>query len=160
MSHQICYLIDLPGKQFLRLLDPQYSAANDTSDDLRADEDGCYREVRLPGNDEFFGAELCGAWTLACLRYPYSALLHERVGKVADVVRSVQEWERQLRRLLPKAEVVRVDEILLQSWDGGAEEVLVRGPQDVRRFVRWLETQDPRHWATVPPAAPDRREGQ
>jgi hypothetical protein len=151
MSHQICYLIDLPGEQFNDLMDARYRLTDVSFDDVPPNE-GYYRDAKLRGSDEAFTAEFSGRWTLASLAYPYAAFLFDPVGPTAEIVRRVEDWERHLRQLLPSVEIVRIDEALLNPWMARTNELVVRDDTEVRRLIASLSTADPDYWKRIPTA--------
>jgi hypothetical protein len=47
------------------------------------------------------------------------------------------------------------DDFLIDPWNSRFDYLLVRHPREIEKFVDWLQTQDPLHWAKLPAPLPE-----
>jgi hypothetical protein len=141
MPDTITYLVNMPGAEFNRYLNPMDRLPQGYFDE-RASGDPDYREGRLQDDDRFVGIDRTGVWTEICLRIGYGALLeHEPWGSEEKFRREIQNWERKLRELVPTTEIYRVATSFFRRWEA-ANDSPIYDHRVVRRFFDWLATQE------------------
>jgi hypothetical protein len=156
MSFSIAYLIDLPGNRFNGFLDTHFQAPKSYLDVLMQSHDSDLWNGMFPNDDLEFLVDLTGEWTLCLLPHPYSTFFAASVPpadpKATEILNRVQKWEGTLRSILPDADIIRVDDYLLDQWNSRFDYLLVRDPQAVLGFLAWLQAQDSNNWAHLLPS--------
>jgi hypothetical protein len=141
MPDTITYLVNMPGAEFNRYMNPMDRLPQSYFDE-RASGDPDYKEGRLQNDDRFVGIDRTGVWTKICLRIGYGALLeHEPWGKVEKFRSEIQDWERKLRELVPTSELHRVATSFFHRWEAENDSPIY-DHRDMRRFFNWLATQE------------------
>jgi hypothetical protein len=141
MPDTITYLVNMPGAEFNRYLNPIYRLPQSYFDE-RTSGDPDYREARLQDDDCLVGIDLTGVWTEICLRIGYGALLEHEPWRSVEKFRSeIQDWERKLRALAPTTEIHRVATSFFRRWEA-ANDSPIYDHRDMRRFFDWLAMQE------------------
>jgi hypothetical protein len=153
MSDCIYYFANMTGVEFNNYLNPADRMPQSYFDE-RLPGHSDPREGRLRNHDEFVGLDLTGAWTeIVCWRM-YVALLQGAAWSGAAEIRAeIQDWEHKLRELLPTTEIYRVAGFFVGEWRAANREP-IHDPQDMRRFLAWLPTQEEsgQYWRRLPDA--------
>ena len=144
MATAICYLIEVPGRAFNKLMRESHQAPDAHIDFLRKDNEADLWDGMFPDDNTEFLVDLTGPWTLCKIPCAYSALLCDSVD--SSIVKQIGNWEQCLRTLLPSVVVIRVDDFLLEPWNARYDYLLIRNSEAVQQFLEWLPSQDSRYW--------------
>lgn len=146
MSYCIEYVLDIPGRDFSRILDSRYIPSEDEFQMIERELDPSW-DARLHDGSDVFGVDLYGQLTRATLRHAYSGLVTQR----PDIVAVVGEWENKIIDLLPKIAILRCDELLLEYWlnetDDGESWICNRS--NFAKLLEWLPSQASSNWIIV-----------
>ncbi len=146
MAYPICYLINISGDRFNRLMATARQVPEEYFSETKLEPD--VRDGMLPNDNTVFLVELSGKWTLLKLRYPpYSTLLHE--SQHPELVQRVRVFEHALQALTLGADIWRVDDVLLDEWNSRFDYRLVQDTKAINEFLTLLSKQDSRHWAKL-----------
>ena len=147
MSYSICYLIDIRGVDFDALMKHPHHVSRTSIDEFVKLQEANLWDGMLINCEIEFLVDLTGDWTLCKLPCAYSALLAEQ--QSGEVVEIVEEWERQLRDLLPSCDIYRIDDFLFDQWNSRFDYRLIRRHQAIGAFLGWLQSQGRCHWARL-----------
>jgi hypothetical protein len=156
LASSICYLIDVSGEEFNRLLEPSHRATVAYIRGLERSGEADLWDARLCENSTEFLVDLTGQWTLCKLPYTYTVFLAP--DRNPPLFSRIGEWERSLRGLFPHATILRFDDYLLDPWNVESDYLLIRDPERLEKFVAWLSRQDGRYWSTLQTAEANQRD--
>ena len=146
MPDTITYLVNMPGAEFNRHLNPADRMPASCFAGRTLGEPDC-REARLQNHEEYVGVDLTGIWTEIGLSMAHGSLLEHPLLS-AEALRinekfrgEILNWECKLRELVPAAEVYRVASSLYREW-AAAHDLPIYDHREMRRFLDWLAKQE------------------
>lgn len=137
MSHEINYLIEIPGNRFNKLL--QTGAPAD-------DPDRWHWEDFLACSSMPLTVNLSGLVTLLWIPLRFSRLLDDTAGEIAIV----RQWERCLLETTRDTDIYRIDNLLIREWEAEYGFDWITNETLANAFLVWLESQDHLHWKKLP----------
>jgi hypothetical protein len=134
MGYSVCYVIDVPGRQFNAKCGAWVRASGSDFEELEAER--VLWEGDLPEFELSFTAELTGEVCVVWLTERYSRFQHD-----AEVAKRVHAWERIAFAPFPRARIARLCESLLNEWEAIPNDEWWRRRASADEFWDWLERQ-------------------
>ena len=132
MGYSVCYLIDVPGREFNEIQDPQYRASDRKLEEFT--QSACLWDGKLSGSSIEYLVELSGTLTVVFLTIKASAYKY-----AVEVREHVEHWEGILHSILSDTKIMRVDELNLEEWESISEEFWFREVGAFDRAWQWFQ---------------------